>query len=461
MAMLSSGILTANALERGSKEIFIQGSKGRLAATLVTPDLPEGKTCPMVIIMHGFMGNRNGLIERKLAEKLADSGAASIRFDFNGHGQSEGKFVEMTVPNEVEDALKVYEYAAGLDFVCHIAFEGHSQGGVVASMAAGKLGKKVAAVTLLAPAVVLRDDAVRGNTLGATYDPLTLTAPVKLFGDKELGVDYVKTAFDLPIYEEAAKYSGPACIIHGTGDRVVPFTYGRRYLHIWPTAEYHQIEGADHGFSKEMDDVVSMACDFMIKSFNYNHMTERVDFGAKTVITPLPVLLIGTYDADGTPDLMTAAWGGQCAANRIAINVSRHKTTDNILLKKCFTVSFADRAHVVEADYVGMVSGNNVPDKVAKAGLHPIKSSKIDAPLFDEFPLTIECRLVDFEDDGNGGRIVGEIVNLSVKPSILDENGQIDLSKFQPIMYDSAKQLYRVIGEPVGHAFSDGKKIEQ
>ena len=251
-----------------TEKITIQGSVGNLSAVLQTPDgIAEGEKCPVVILMHGFMGNKDGMLEKLTADKLAQNGIASIKFDFNGHGESEGPFSGMTVPNEIEDAKLVYEYVKSLPFADPVAMTGHSQGGVVASMTAGDLGAdNIKCVVLLAPAAVLRDDAIRGNTMGARYNPLDPPEYVQLFGDKKLGREYIKTAFSLPIYETAQKYTGPACIIHGTGDQVVPYTYGERYHNIWPGSELHILHAADHMFSKEMQKVVDITVDFLVKN---------------------------------------------------------------------------------------------------------------------------------------------------------------------------------------------------
>lgn len=251
-----------------TEKITIQGSVGNLSAVLQTPDgIAEGEKCPLVILMHGFMGNKDGMLEKLTADKLAQNRIASIKFDFNGHGESEGPFSGMTVPNEIEDAKLVYEYVKSLQFAGPVAMTGHSQGGVVASMTAGDLGAdNIKCVVLLAPAAVLRDDAIRGNTMGARYNPLDPPEYVQLLGDKKLGREYIKTAFSLPIYETAQKYTGPACIIHGTGDQVVPYTYGERYHNIWPGSELHILHAADHMFSKEMQKVVDITVDFLVKN---------------------------------------------------------------------------------------------------------------------------------------------------------------------------------------------------
>ena len=135
---------------------------------------------------------------------------------------------------------------------------------------------------------------------------------------------------------------------------------------------------------------------------------------------PQPVLIIGTYDADGVPDAMNVGWGGLVGGGYVEINISQgHKTTENLSLKGAFTVSFADRAHLTEADYVGLVSGHTTPDKIARAGLTPVRSAFVDAPLFEEFPLTLECQVVERSDGPGGVRIVGQVVNMSADEAIL------------------------------------------
>ena len=260
--------IAATQLYAKTEKIWVQGSVGKLSVVVQTLDnLAEGEKCPVVIMMHGFMGNKDGMMEKIAGDRLAGQGIASVRFDFNGHGESEGEFSGMTVPNEVEDAKLVYEYVKSLPFAGDVALTGHSQGGVVASMTAGDLGTEgVRCVVLLAPAAVLRDDAIRGSTMGARYNPLDPPASVQLFPGKNLGGEYIRTAFSLPIYETAKKYTGPACIIHGTGDQVVPYTYGERYHYIWPGSELHIIHAADHMFSKDMPQVVDLMVDFLVKN---------------------------------------------------------------------------------------------------------------------------------------------------------------------------------------------------
>lgn len=259
--------LAAANLFAKTEKLTIQGSVGKLSVVVQTPEgLADGQKCPVVIMMHGFMGNKDGMMEKIAGDMLAQQGIATVKFDFNGHGESEGDFTNMTVPNEIEDAKLVYEYVKSLPFAGDVALTGHSQGGVVASMTAGDLGAEgVKCVLLLAPAAVLRDDAIRGSTMGARYNPLDPPASVQLFPGKNLGGEYIRTAFSLPIYETAKKYTGPACIIHGTGDQVVPYTYGERYHYIWPGSELHIIPAADHMFSKDMQQVVDLMVNFLVK----------------------------------------------------------------------------------------------------------------------------------------------------------------------------------------------------
>ena len=250
--------------------VFIDGHHGRLKALIQKPELQQGEKCPMVIFCHGFSGTKDGPLFELVADTLQAHGIASIRFDFNGHGESEGEFKDMTVPNEIEDAKKVVEYVRDLRYVSTIAIGGHSQGGVVAAMTAGQLSEELGepafkAVALMAPAAVLRDDAIRGNTMGKQYDPFDPGEYVELWGGLKLGGEYIRTSFSLPIYETAAKYQGPALIIHGNGDRVVPYTYGERFHQIWPKSELVIQEYFDHGFSQNVYRTTDIVSDYLIK----------------------------------------------------------------------------------------------------------------------------------------------------------------------------------------------------
>ena len=264
--------LTTGAYQPKQKgeSLFIDGDHGRLKAIIQKPELQPGEKCPMVVFCHGFSGRKEGPLFELVADTLQAHGIASIRFDFNGHGESEGEFVDMTVPNEIEDAKKIVEYVRYLSYVSDLAIVGHSQGGVVASMLAGQLSEELGkpafkAVALMAPAAVLRDDAIRGNTMGKQYDPFNPGEYVELWGGLKLGADYIRTAFSLPIYETAAKYQGSALIIHGNADRVVPYTYGERFHQIWPNSELVIQEYYDHGFTQNMYRTTDIVSEYLIR----------------------------------------------------------------------------------------------------------------------------------------------------------------------------------------------------
>ena len=185
----------------------------------------------------------------------------------------------------------------------------------------------------------------------------------------------------------------------------------------------------------------------------------RKNFGAKPWIYPQPVLIIATYGADGTPDAMNAAWGGISDDQELSMCISaEHKTTANILARKAFTVSMATADQMAACDYVGIESGNQVANKLKKAGWHTTPSEFVDAPLIDELPMAVECRLVSY--DPESCRLVGEIVNISADESVLGEDGRIDPDKLRPITFDPIHNAYRILGEKVGNAFRDGAKLK-
>ena len=182
----------------------------------------------------------------------------------------------------------------------------------------------------------------------------------------------------------------------------------------------------------------------------------RKNFGPAHALmtTPQPCVMIATWDKDHTPDVMMAAWAGQYDHNQIVVSMSKHKTTENIELTGAFTVSFADVRTVAESDYLGIASGSKVPDKVAKVGFTVSPSPNVDAPIIDQYPLTLECKVVSWTD----GILVGEVVNMSADECILTD-GKVDLGKLQPIVFDAAALTYRALGEVVGQAWGAGKKF--
>lgn len=184
----------------------------------------------------------------------------------------------------------------------------------------------------------------------------------------------------------------------------------------------------------------------------------RKNFGAKPILYPQPVFIIGTYDENGTPDAMNAAWGGISEENEISICLgANRKTVKNILARGAFTVSMATADRVVACDYVGIVSGNDVPNKFEVAGFHAVKSEFVDAPLICELPMAVECKFVSYDE--KTCRMVGEIVNVCADESVLTD-GKIDPTKLRPITYDGANHAYYVLGEKVGNAFKDGLALK-
>ena len=260
--LCASMSLCAVAQNRVTK-VLIPGARGLLAAEVQMPENKGTGKCPITILAHGFGGDKNWQLMKLVSDSLQMHGIASIRFDFNGHGESEGDFKDMTVPNEIE---RVVRYALQLDG-CNgkIGLLGHSQGGVVVSMTAGEMNDTISAVTLLAPAAVLREDAIRGNTFGVLYNPINPPEYVELPGGRKLGREYILTAFRLPIYETAIRYQGAAFLIHGTGDRVAPYSYSERYKNIWKNSELHLMEEYDHGFSRHIEEIADLASNFLIK----------------------------------------------------------------------------------------------------------------------------------------------------------------------------------------------------
>ena len=184
----------------------------------------------------------------------------------------------------------------------------------------------------------------------------------------------------------------------------------------------------------------------------------RKNFGAKPILYPQPVFIIATYNQDGTANAMNAAWGGISEANEISMCISEnHKTTENVLTRKAFTVSMATEAYVTACDYVGLVSGSNESNKMEKAGFHTVRSEFVDAPLIVELPMAVECKLISY--DPESCRMVGEVINVCADESVLTD-GKIDPAKLRPITYDGMNHTYLALGKKVGDAFSDGAKLK-
>lgn len=184
----------------------------------------------------------------------------------------------------------------------------------------------------------------------------------------------------------------------------------------------------------------------------------RKNFGAKPLLYPQPVFIIAAYDENGRPNAMNAAWGGISEENEISMCISAgHKTTKDILSTKAFTVSMATADAVVACDYVGIASGNDVPNKLEKAGLHTTKSEFVNAPLIDELPMAVECKLKSYNPETC--ILIGEVVNVCADESVLNEKGKVDPAKLRPITFDAMNNAYLVLGDKVGNAFRDGLQL--
>ena len=250
----------------------IEGAGGKkLAANLTIPDGVTEKI-PVVIFCHGFRSSKTGAIGPELTKQLIPHGIATMCFDFNAHGDSEGEFIDMTVPNEIEDAVKIYEYLRSRPEFGKIAICGHSQGGVVAAMTAGQLGKeKISGLALWAAAAVLKDDAIRGSCMIYHCDPSNPPEEGIDLGDgRRLGREFVLTAQKLPIYETAAKYKGGACVIAGGSDVVVPVKYGKRFHAVLPGSSFNLIQEEDHNFGHDHKSAVAIGAEYFIRVLSRN-----------------------------------------------------------------------------------------------------------------------------------------------------------------------------------------------
>jgi flavin reductase (DIM6/NTAB) family NADH-FMN oxidoreductase RutF len=184
-------------------------------------------------------------------------------------------------------------------------------------------------------------------------------------------------------------------------------------------------------------------------------------FGKKAWLVPQPVLIVGTYNEDGVANAMNAAWGGQWDAHEIMISMGSHATTENLNRQGDFTVAFATRETMVAADYVGIVSAKNEPGKMQRTGWTAVKAENVNAPVFTDFPLTLECRIKEKIDESETGYyIIAEIVNIVCKEEFLAEDGKPDVEKMGLITFDPIHNGYIALGERVGNAFADGKKLK-
>ena len=204
----------------------------------------------------------------------------------------------------------------------------------------------------------------------------------------------------------------------------------------------------------------------IINYYDNINKKRKGDFMRKNIKTteaifPMPVLMIATYNEDGTIDVMNAAWGMMIDRNIVALNLTEtHKTVKNIKQRKAFTVSIADSNHVVEADYFGVVSGNNTPNKFENSGLTAIKSENVDAPIINEFPICMECEFIEYQDSQYGAGVIGKVINVTADEKVMNgENVDIDL--VEAITFDPFTHGYYKVSERVGEAFKDGLKLKK
>ena len=186
----------------------------------------------------------------------------------------------------------------------------------------------------------------------------------------------------------------------------------------------------------------------------------KKNLGVVQAVFPMPVLMVATYDENGTVNVMNAAWGMICNSDRIALFIDEeHKTTQNLLKAKAFTVSIADRAHMEAADFFGIATGNKMPDKFARTGCHAVKSAFVNAPVIEEFPVVMECELAEVAETESFYCIVGKIVNTAAEEAVLAENGKIDPAKLNALIFDQFQHGYYVAGEQVGKAWNAGAQL--
>lgn len=256
----------ADKMPANGELFYINGSQGKLAARISLPELQASQKCPMVILSHGFGGDMTFHLWEPITRILNEKGIGVLRYDFNGCGKSDGEFQDMTVPNEIEDLLCIISYVRSLPVTESISLVGHSQGGVVTSMVSGDCGDtQIKCEVLLSAAAVLREDALRGMTQGAKFDPWHLDQPYYVLPrGLKLGRDYIQTAMTLPIYETASKYKGKALVINGMADQVVPYTYAQLYNKVLSDSQLILIPGEDHSYTIAPEYAVSIVTDWLI-----------------------------------------------------------------------------------------------------------------------------------------------------------------------------------------------------
>ena len=186
----------------------------------------------------------------------------------------------------------------------------------------------------------------------------------------------------------------------------------------------------------------------------------KKELGAQPYLFPMPTYMIGTYNEDGSVDVMMMAWGGICDMKMVALNLEAdHKTVENLRNRNAFTLAVPGTETVAESDFLGIASSATMTDKFARTGPHAVKSNKVDAPVIEEYPLTLECRVVAFQDQPYGLRVLGEIVNVLADEAVLDEQGRVDAGKLHAFAFDQMRHDYYAIGKVIGEAWNSGAPL--
>lgn len=249
-----------------TQKIIFHSPYGQLIGTLSRPnDAPSS----IIVMMHGFMANQRYRLFRWLTKTFLSKGFATLTFDFDGHGKSEGRFQDMTVYSELEDAKCVYLSVSSWEWVQDIHLIGHSQGGVVTGLLAGWLSQSRKArlpksICLLAAAAVLHDDAIEGHIMNAKFDPQHIPEYVRVFFIKKVGRAYFQVAQQLDIYGDTSAYKGAVCLIHGTHDKIVPEHYSHRYAEVLPQAELHILPKEGHGLTGKKKEIIDIITTFIL-----------------------------------------------------------------------------------------------------------------------------------------------------------------------------------------------------
>lgn len=256
-----------------AREYSVHGPQGGISFKVSVPEglRPDTDKCPMVILMHGIFSSKDYNPMPALAKGLAEAGIASIRFDFGGHGNSEGKKQYMTIEKEIAEAMAIYEYAKSLPYVSEIGFLGHSQGGVVASMTAGRLAgiqDAPKALVLLAPGAVIKEACQGGKFFNARFDPKNPPEFVRCWGIYRLGREYLLSTQELDIYGTASAFQGKVCILHGDKDGIVPLWCSEKYKETYgDRAVFTVVEGENHTINRRRDEVVRRVVAFFQSVF--------------------------------------------------------------------------------------------------------------------------------------------------------------------------------------------------